>query len=65
MSKVYYVRLNCTGFQDYKVTGAKNEEEAIDRAITQFQCDKGQGEFCELLDKTSADGAEEIEVYHD
>lgn len=61
MGKTYYIRMNCTGFQDITVH-ADNEEDAKSAALNHFQCDRGQGEFCEFVDKNELADNMEIEV---
>ncbi len=63
MSKTYYVRINCVGFQDFEVRDAKSEAEAIERARNQFQCDERGCEFGEFLSKGDMASGEVIEAW--
>lgn len=61
-TKTYYVRINCAGFQDFKVTGADTRQEAISQALRHSNCDCTEGEFCEMVAEENAVLGEEIDV---
>lgn len=61
--KQFIIRVNCIGFQDYKVL-AYSQREAKDEAYRLFQCDSTEGEFGEFLEEESYLGDGEIWVAH-
>jgi hypothetical protein len=46
--KKYIIRINCISFQDIEVE-AENKEEAIEKAMREFNCPGNGGEFGEIL----------------
>ena len=60
MSKTYYISVNCIGHHIYKVVGAESEDEAIEAAENEYQCDETQAEYNETLDSSSDDSATEV-----
>lgn len=46
--KKYIIRVNCPSFQDIEVE-AESEEEAIDIACSQFNCEGAGGEFEKVI----------------
>mgnify|MGYP003405931356 CR=1 FL=1 len=60
MSKTYYISVNCIGHKVYKVVGAESEDEAIEAAKNEYQCDEVGAEYNETLDDSYDNSATEI-----